>query len=96
MARIRKTRQAEADLIDIWVAIAGDDPAAADRMLDRLEQRCLALARHPKLGRGRPDIAAGARCLVERPYLILYRIVRRHVEIVRVIHGARELKGLSA
>lgn len=94
MARIRRTRQAEADLIDIWVSIAADDPIAADRMLDRLEQRCLALARHPRLGRGRPDIGAGARCLVERPYLILYRIAGSHVAIVRVVHGARELSEL--
>ena len=92
MARVRRTRQADADLVDIWLSIASDDPAAADRMLERLEQRCMALARHPRLGRGRPDIGAGARCLVERPYLILYRIVGRDVEIVRVVHGAREPK----
>jgi toxin ParE1/3/4 len=94
LARVRRTRQADADLIDIWLAIAADDPAAADRMLDRLEQRCMALTRHPRLGRGRPDIGTGARCLVERPYLILYRIAGPEVVIVRVLHGAREMQGL--
>ncbi|MGH6931050.1 MAG: type II toxin-antitoxin system RelE/ParE family toxin [Dongiaceae bacterium] len=75
----------------IWLDIARDDPKAADRMFDRLESRCSELAAHPRLGRTRPDIAVGARCLVVEPYLILYRILGGDVEIVRVVHGARNL-----
>lgn len=92
MARIRTTRQAEIDLLNIWLYIARDDPAAADRLFDRLERRRADLARHPRLGSRRPDIAAEARCLVEGSYLILYRIVGGGVEIVRVVHGARDPK----
>lgn len=39
----------------------------------------------------RPDIAVAGRVLVERPYLILYRILPDAVQIVRVLHGARRI-----
>ena len=42
-------------------------------------------------GRARPDIAPDARVLVERPYLILYRLVPGGVQVVRVLHGARRI-----
>ena len=92
MVRVTKTRQVESDLLKIWLEIALHDPAAADRQFDRLEERCAALVSHPRLGQLRPDIARGARCLVEQPYLILYRIHRAEAEIVRIVHGARDLR----
>jgi toxin ParE1/3/4 len=45
------------------------------------------------VGPARPDIAGDARILVERPYLILYRLVPEGVQIVRVLHGARDIDG---
>ncbi|MBV9734443.1 MAG: type II toxin-antitoxin system RelE/ParE family toxin, partial [Acidisphaera sp.] len=41
MAQLRKTAQARRDLLDIWLHIALDDPAAADRVFDRLEARIM-------------------------------------------------------
>jgi hypothetical protein len=35
--RVLRTRRARQDLIDIWRHIGGDDPAAADRLLDRID-----------------------------------------------------------
>lgn len=54
---IKRTAQAEEDLIEIWVYIAQDNPAAADRLLDDIDAKCLLLARNPRLGTIRPDIA---------------------------------------
>ena len=51
MPALRHTAQARRDLIDIWVAIALDNLAAADRIYDRLEARVTALERFPELGR---------------------------------------------
>jgi toxin ParE1/3/4 len=39
-------------------------------------------------------VAPGARALVIGDYLALYRVVGGNVEIVRVVHGARQLKDL--
>jgi plasmid stabilization system protein ParE len=44
MARTYRSARAETDLIEIWTTIAGDDPAAADRLLNRIERACVLLA----------------------------------------------------
>jgi toxin ParE1/3/4 len=89
-----RTLQAEEDLIDVWVYIASNDPRAADRVLDELERRTMLLARYPEIGRERPDIAPGLRYLASGSYLILYRLAEECVEIVRYVHGRRDLKEL--
>ena len=38
MAIFQKTAQAEEDLIDIWLYIAQDNPAAADKLLDTFKE----------------------------------------------------------
>ena len=94
MAAVFFTRQAREDLIDIWLHIAADDPGAADRVLDRLEMAAMNLIENPRMGPARDDIRQGLRYLVSDTYLILYRIVKDGVEIVRVVHGRRDLFGL--
>jgi toxin ParE1/3/4 len=94
MGRVLRTRRANADLDDIWLHMALDSPAAADRLIDRLVARCGSLADYPQLGPVRPDIAPDARMLTLGDYLILYRVLGANVEIVRVVHGARRLAGL--
>lgn len=79
---------------DIWRHIAADDPAAAMRMVERLAAGVARLADFPESGRARPEIGAGARSVVVGRYLVLYRINGEFVDVVRVIHGAREITGL--
>ena len=52
MAIFQKTAQAEEDLIDIWLYIAQDNPAAADNLLDTFEEKGLLLAENPVGRRG--------------------------------------------
>ena len=58
MGRLIRTARAEEDLIEIWMYIAADNPAAADRLLDQIDAKCQMLADNPRLGQARPDIAA--------------------------------------
>ena len=83
--------QFENDLLDIWLTIAADNPAAADAMVDRLWDRCQGLIQHPKLEPMRSDIAIDCRQLTVGSYLILYRISGNTVELVRAVHGHRSL-----
>lgn len=100
-SRLFWTRQARADLLDIYELIGIEQPAAAERYFDRIEALAGLLGDQPRLGVLRSDIAPGLRMLVERPYLILYRIepdvpvgpVDR-VEVVRILDGRRNLQGL--
>lgn len=91
MPQIRYTRRARRDLIALWSYIADHNRAAADRVYLRLEARIKVLEEFPEIGPLRPDIAPDARVLVERPYLILYRIISDLVQIVRILHGARRI-----
>lgn len=96
MPIIERTAQAENDLIDIWLYIAPDDVRAADRLLDDLEETFVLLGDQPSLGPARPDIAPGLRYFPVRRYLILYREITDGIEIVRVVHGARDIPTLMA
>jgi len=94
MPRIRITPLAERDLEDLWFFIAQDDPAAADRLLDLLEEKYKVLADNPHMGPARPDIAKELRYHPVGSYLLLYRIISGGIELVRVVHGARDLPSL--
>ena len=94
MSQAFVTRLAREDLLSIWSYIAADNPAAADRVLDAIDRRCALLADDPALGPARPDIAPQLRYSPVGSYLIFYRQVAEGVEIVRVLHGARNLHAI--
>jgi toxin ParE1/3/4 len=96
VAEIFVSRRAEADLREIWRYIAAENPAAADRVLLRIDERIQLLQRFPEIGVLRSDIRRGMRMLVEGNYLLLYEYDARvdEVDLVAVIDGRRELSGL--
>ncbi|MCA3445705.1 MAG: type II toxin-antitoxin system RelE/ParE family toxin [Rhodobacter sp.] len=55
------TRAAREDLIAIWTHIAEDNPQAADRVLDRLEEAASRLADTPQIGPARDDVRPKAK-----------------------------------
>jgi len=91
---IVRSPAADRDLIDIWQAIAQDSARAADHLLDLIADRILQLGVFPDSGPRRPDIAADARALTVGNYLILYRSKPEKIEILRIVHGARDVTTL--
>ena len=91
---IVRTPAAEDDLIEIWCAIAVDSPKAADRLLDAIVDRVTGLSGFPEMGPLRPYIAPEVRVLTIESYLIMYRLSDDVVEIVRVVHGMRDVTAL--
>lgn len=63
MPQVLKRPQAETDLDDIWWHIAQDNPDAADRLLDTIDERCRTLAQFPYIGTGRDDLLPNLRSL---------------------------------
>ena len=90
--RYRVSREAKADLAEIFCYIAEDSVAAARRMNARCREAFTALARMPGIGRERPDLESGTRSFPVGNYMIYYREERRCIEISRVLHGMREQK----
>jgi toxin ParE1/3/4 len=94
MAFVRTRPQAEADLEEIWWHIAQDNPDAADVFLDQIEERCAVLAQFPLMGTAREDLLPSLRSLVVGSYVVFYLPVNGGIEIVRVLHGRRDLDAL--
>ena len=77
--------QVDIDLEDIYSFIGRDNLVAADRVLKAAEATFAEIGRNPLIGiRSRP-IHGFAN------YQIFYRVVSNQPEILRVIHGARDL-----
>jgi toxin ParE1/3/4 len=87
---------AEADLLAIAAYIAEHDPDRALSFVGRLREHCAALGAHPELGRPRSEFGEGVRGLWEKPYVLLYRITPDVVEILAIVHGARDLPAVLA
>jgi toxin ParE1/3/4 len=70
--------------------IMANSPNAAVRTIDRIERSLESLQEFPEMGRlGR---VSGTRELVipETPFILPYRIQADYIEILAVIHGARQ------
>jgi toxin ParE1/3/4 len=61
MKPYRLTPAAARDLGEITDFIASDDPAAADRLIDAIQEKCQALAEMPGMGRPREEFAPNLR-----------------------------------
>jgi len=92
VARLRFADGAERDLVEIGNFIARDNPSIAARFIERVEEHCELLAAHPLLGRARDELVPGLRSLPFGRYVIFYRALDDGAEIVRVLHGARDLR----
>jgi toxin ParE1/3/4 len=92
MRTVRTSRRACRDLDEIWFWIARDSPEIASKFIDRITDQFPALATYPKLGRLRLDLTPSILSFPFHNYVIYYRETRRGIEIVRVLHGAREAK----
>jgi len=91
MPVIIKRPRAKSDVVEIWDYIADDSEARADAFLDSLGQKFHTLAQRPAIGRLRDELAEGLRSFPLGRYVIFYRPLPNGVEIVRVLHSARDL-----
>lgn len=92
MADVFRTRQANTDLLEIWIYIAENAPEAADQVLEAIGQRCQTVAEMPGMGRSRDDLAPSLRSIPEGNYVIFYRPIEGGIQVIRVLHGARDTR----
>src|SRR5438132_11538613 len=88
------TPLARQDLQEIHDFIAADSPAAAGRWINRLAGECRKLAGMPGMGRRREELGRELRSFAVGNYLIFYRDHPDRLEIMRVLHGARDIESL--
>lgn len=85
--------QAILDLDDIWAYIAQDNKVAADKVVSLIKHKMTSLGEFPYIGKPREYLLANLRMLVQNNYLIFYQ-VNESVQILRVLHHARDLSEL--
>jgi toxin ParE1/3/4 len=95
MSRFVLTKVARADLDEIFDHIARDNPNAASRVLEKLRDAMRMLARTPKMGHYRRDLASEpVRFWSVYSYLVIYRPEARPLQIVRVLHASRDVRAI--
>lgn len=88
---IARSRQARADLVELAVYYGDRSPTAAFKLLDRIESVLGFLEANPHAGRARPELRQGVRSFPVRPVVVFYLPQAHGIEVVRVLHGARDV-----
>lgn len=89
--RITKTHLAARDLEEIWLYIAHENIDAADALIDQMMATCLLIAAKPTIGRARPELLPELRSFPVNHYVLFYMPMSDGIEIIRVIHSARDI-----
>lgn len=89
--RVVITAAAYADLVHIGREIKKDNPTRAETFVAELHDRCQRLGAMPRAFPLLPDWEdRGIRRRPHGDYLIFYRVQAEQVEILHVLHGARD------
>lgn len=90
MKRLRWSRRATRDLLEIGDYIAADDPRAARRWVERLRARAALATSNPLGGRIVPEL--GRRDIREvfmKTYRIVYLVQPREIVVLTIFEGHR-------
>jgi antitoxin ParD1/3/4/toxin ParE1/3/4 len=95
MKRFKLSPEAALDVREIWAYIAENSIEAARRVRLQIFHACRRIAENPGVGHRREDLTG--KPVLFWPvglYLIIYNPARKPVEIIRVVHGARDVPSL--
>ena len=94
MPRVIRSKESDEDLRTIYQYIAADNPDAAERLLRKIDTKLEDYAALPEMGMRRDVLSPGVRSFPVGSYLVFYRIIDAGIEVVRVLHGKRDIKKL--
>lgn len=95
MSACRIAPPATQDLEEIYDYVARDNLRAAGRLIEQLTETFRLLSGMREMGRLREDLLPGMQSFPVGAYLIFYRQADSGIQILRVLHGARDIDGLS-
>ena len=89
------TDAAKADLRDIGDWIAEDNPVRARSFIVELRRKTLSIGVNPRLYPLALNLEVqGIRRRLYRGYLIFYRVGENRIDILHILHGARDYEAL--
>ena len=95
MVRVHYAAVAKTDLGEIWDYVAADSPFQADRLIERFRSKLEHLALWNTVGRPRPELGKDCRSYPFGKYCFYYRPVEDGIEVIRVLHSARDIQGIA-
>lgn len=92
--RFEVRQAARNDLSDIASYIARDNPERSVSFIEELLSRIETVFERPLSFPPRTELGSDIRSAVHGRYLILFRVSDSLVEVLRVLHGARDIDSL--
>ena len=92
--RFEVRQTARNDLSDIAAYISRDNPERSVSFVEELVERIETIFERPLSFPARSEFGSGVRSAVHGRYLILFRVSESLVEVLRVLHGARDIDNL--
>ena len=80
------------DLEEIWLHISDDSEEHADKVLRQITDKFERILEFPQMGKERNDLLLGLRSFPVGKYIIFYQETDFGLEIVRIIHGSRNIE----
>jgi toxin ParE1/3/4 len=92
LSRIVRSARALRDAEEIWGYITNDDPAAAIRQIERIDEKLRFLASAPPAGTRRSELGMDVRSFAVGNYLIFYRPIQDGIRLLRVLNASRDIR----
>lgn len=92
--KILITPLAEQDFIDIWGYIFLENEIVANKIVEELHKKISYLSEFPFFGVEKPEVYENLRLITYKRFNIYYLVKKNQVEIIRILHGSREIKEL--
>lgn len=95
--KLKVRKAAVEDIQRICDFISSENPEAATRFIDAVDEEFSLLSAHPFLGRQRHFKIKGIRSWRVRgfeKYVIFYEVGAKALEVLRVLHGARDIRSI--
>ncbi|PKM83195.1 MAG: type II toxin-antitoxin system mRNA interferase toxin, RelE/StbE family [Firmicutes bacterium HGW-Firmicutes-14] len=94
-SKVKYTPAAVDDMDEIFSYISKDNAAAAESLLDKLNDEIAKLADFPNMGSVLSEeeftlVSRGYCFIVAHPYLLFYRVIKDTVVIHRILHSRRD------
>lgn len=91
MPVVKVAAAAEEDLKEIWTYVAEHNTAAANKLIKEITRRFIILRDQPHMGREQDKLLVNLRSFAVKNYLIFYQPLEGGIEILRVLHGSRDI-----
>jgi toxin ParE1/3/4 len=94
MRNVVRTPAVMRDLVAITDYIAADNLTAALVLYDEIDRLLTMIAQYPEMGEAVDDLSPSLRRFTFGNYVLFYRTGDAEIELIRVLHGVRDIDRL--